>query len=207
MSDLAGEQFRKLLVGFAAAVVCCLAAGCFSRIAGYHLPGPRIGWCRAADLLVLDSQDLAGVLVQRCVSPPLLPVAVFCEPWSGLESSVGFRNVSREGLMVHIDRFELVGADAARPLAAEVQRTVYSSNAIAQMPSPSGTGMTIEFGSGGGVLIDLMFPTQDVGPGSRLVIAGLVETGSGRQERFQCSEVLVPRSGEWKWLKPFVTVD
>ena len=34
-----------------------------------------------------------------------------------------------------------------------------------------------------------------------------IETGSGRQERFQCNGVLVPRSGEWKWLNPFVTED
>ena len=201
------SMLRKLLVGFATALACCVAAGCFHRIVGYRLQGPRVGWCNAADLLVLDSQDLAGVLVQRCVSPPFLPVAIFCEPWSGMASSIGFRNVSNEGLVVHIDRFELVRADRAGPLAAEYQTTEYSSHAGAQTPSASRRGMKIEFGPAGAVLMALRFPTQDVAAGSRLAVAGLVETGSGRQERFQCNGVLVPRSGEWKWLNPFVTED
>ena len=201
------DMLRKLLVGLSTTFVCCVAAGCFHRVVGYRLQGPRVGWCNAADLLVLDSQDLAGVLVQRCVSPPLLPVSIFCEPWSGMASSVGFRNLTHEGLVVHIDRFELVRADKTRPLAAEYEKTEYSSRSSAKTPSAAGTTMEIEFGPGGAVLIVLRFATQDVAAGSRLVVAGRVETSSGRQESFQCNGSLVPRSGEWKWLNPFVTED
>jgi len=197
---------RKVFVAFGIVLVCCSLLGCLRRVVGYRLPGVRVGWCKAANRLVLDSQDLAGVLVQRCVSAPLVPLPIYCEPWCSMASSVGMGNVGSEQLLVRIERFDLVRGNTS--LSAKFQDIEWLNRyASVTKPAESFSGMEIELGPGGAMLINVTFDTDHVTSGAQLVVVGTIHGGSGLQERFECEANLVPRSGKWEWLNPLVTVD
>lgn len=174
-------------------LMCAANQACMQRITGYSLQGRlRIGWCEANGVLRIDSQNLGRILVQRCISVPLLPIALLCTPSRGLESALVFRSLVSEQLEVVIEGYELVAG--TRPISARLESDLQTIPRM-ELP-PRGVQMLV-----------FNFTNDTDAQRAELVIRGSVQTATGVRQGFECRAQLVRRHGAWEWNNPFVAVD
>ncbi len=187
------QRFSRLHLPMLLLVTCVANQACMQRITGYALHGQlRIGWCSVNQTLRIDSQSLGRILSQRCVSAPLLPIAVHCDPPGGLASTLTLQSLVDEQLKVGIEVYELV-ANGAQVRA----RLEANSQAVPPITlRPRGAQMLVfNFANG-----------TDASSGE-LVIRGSVETVRGARQDFECRAQVTQSNGAWEWNNPFVSVD
>jgi hypothetical protein len=172
---------------------CVPNQGCMQRMSGYALQGQlRIGWCAVDQILRIDSQSLGRILSQRCVSAPMLPVAVHCQPSEGLTSTLALQSLVDDKLKVVIESYELVtsnGTVRARP----------ESNVRACSPS--------YLPAHGAQMLTFNFADGTRARSGELVIRGFVEPATGMRQDFACKAQVTQSKGAWEWINPLVTLD
>jgi hypothetical protein len=187
------RRFNRLHFPLLLLVTCVVNQGCMQRTTGYALHGQlRIGWCSVDQILRIDSQSLGRILSQRCVSAPLLPIAVHCDPSRGLASTVALQSLADEQLKVGIDGYELI-ADGAQVQA----RLESNSQGVPPISLPPRGAQMLVFNFANGT---------DARSGE-IVLRGSVETIGGARQAFECRAHVTRSNGAWEWNNPFVAVD